>query len=55
MPGELVLIVTSEYLMQAAGALADSGHRLWLTTAKILDNESKISPLLSPLGTWPGS
>jgi len=41
--GDLALIVASDYLMQAAGALS------------ALDSESKISPLSSPLGTSPGS
>ena len=50
-----VLIVASEYLMQAAGALAASGHPPWLTMVNILDSESKTSPLSSPLGTSPGS
>jgi hypothetical protein len=41
-------------LMQSAGALAASGHP-GLTTASILDGESQISPVSSPLGTSPES
>ena len=41
--GDLALIVATDYLLQAAGALS------------ALDSESKISPLSSPLGTSPGS
>jgi hypothetical protein len=42
-------------LVPAAGALAASGIRSALMTANILDSESKISPLSSPLGTSPES
>ena len=41
--GDLALIVASDYLVHAAGALA------------ALDSESKISPSSSPRGTSPGS
>jgi hypothetical protein len=50
-----VLIVASEYLLEAAGARRFKSSGPWLTTANILDSESKISPSSNPLGTSSGS
>jgi hypothetical protein len=48
-------LMASEYLIRQLARSPPQVIRQWLTTVNILDSESKISPLSSPLGTSPGS
>jgi hypothetical protein len=50
-----VLIVACEYLVQAAGALAASGHPPVVNGGQHPRQRVQISPFSSPLGTSPGS
>ena len=55
--GESFCTLSACTFVRAAGGLATSSHPTWRITDYVgehLDDESKISPLSSPLGTLPG-